>query len=315
MGDFIDDLEKSMSGVGAQTVWKRKFGDTTVWLSPITFRGQEAITELLGQADKVGINIINETKRMTLAHTIVGMGDVDLTSYRDGDPIFPSVGRDGRPAKVQLDKYIHHKIMKWSAQLVDDIFNVLGDLMETHSKENLAEIKFENAKDPEQELRELEDRVIELRETLGKPQMVEKSSSTSSPTKAPEEAPVDRPEAPAGPPVVEVPFDPFAAVAAKEGACDRQVQAPPQQSSAEPRPAPVHTPPLGDSDTDPFEAVAANASEREINIPGVGPVKAYVATPSVPGEVVESRGEQSRVAPPVIDPISDNRNPRFSQKR
>jgi len=307
MGDFIDDLEKSMSGVGASTVWKKKFGDTVMWLSPITFRGQEAITELLGQADKVGINIINETKRMTLSHTIVGIGDTDLTAYRDGDPIFPSVGRDGRPAKVQLDRYIHHKIMKWSSQLVDDIFNVLGDLMETHSKENLAEIKFENAKDPEQELRELEDRVAELRESLGKPQLVEKSSSTSSSVKAQEEAPADHPEAQAGPSVLEVPFDPFAAVAAKEGARDRQVPAPKQ-----PAPAPAMT--VEDGPTDPFETVEI-ASEREINIPGVGPVKAYVATPSVPGEVVESRGEQSRVAPPIIDPVSDNRNPRFSQQK
>ena len=310
MGDFIDDLEKSMSGVGASTVWKRKFGDTVMWLSPITFRGQEAITELLGQADKVGINIINETKRMTLSHTIVGIGDTDLTAYRDGDPIFPSVGRDGRPAKVQLDRYIHHKIMKWSSQLVDDIFNVLGDLMETHSKENLAEIKFENAKDPEQELRELEDRVAELRESLGKPRLVEVSSSTSSSTKAPEEAPVDHPEAQAGPSVLEVPFDPFAAVAAKEGARDRQVPAPKQSAPAS---APTMT--VEDGPTDPFEVVVANASEREINIPGVGPVKAYTATPSVPGEVVEARGEQARIAPPIIDPVSDSRNPRFSQQR
>ena len=116
------------------------------------------------------------------------------------------------------------------------------------------------------------------------------------------------------PSVLEVPFDPFAAVAAKEGARDRQVPAP-KQAPAEPRPAPVRAPPLGDDSTDPFESAAANSSEREINVPGVGPVKAYAATPSVPGEVVEARGEQARVAPPIIDPVSDSRNPRFSQQR
>lgn len=307
MDDFIAELERSISNVGATKFWKKKFGDTVFWLSPLTLKGQEAITEMLGNADKIGVNVINETKRVTISNAVVGINDIDLRDFRDGTPSFPSVGRDGKPAKVTLDKYIYNKIAGWSAQLLDDVFSVYSDIMETHQKENLSSIKFENAKDPEVELKELEDKVSELRVSLGKPPLVEKTEETAKEDLQPVQQ--SQPEAvKEAKPVVEVPFDPFAAVISK-----RQVpDLPPQiaqaiQSAVQPAPQPVvQSVP---------QPVVQPSPEKDLTTSNGERIKAYVANPSVSSEVVEGRAEQVRVAPPVIDPVVHNRNPRFQQQR
>jgi hypothetical protein len=210
MDDFIAELERNINKVGTDVIWKRKIGSTTLWLSPITLMGQERVTEILSNADEIGTALVHETKRMTLANSIVGINDLDLREYRDAGPCLPGVGKDGKPTKLTLDKYLHSKLAGWSAQFIDDSFSILADLMESLQKEHLKEISFENAKDSIEELKELEARVADLREQLGKPPLVEASEvSASSMT-----PPISEPAKTA--PVTEVAFDPFAKFAATQ---------------------------------------------------------------------------------------------------
>lgn len=323
MEDFLADLDKSMSKVGSTVVWKKTFGDVVIWLSPLTLEGQGRITDLIANADQLGVGIINETKRVTLSNAIVGINDYDLREHRDGAPAFPGIGRDGKKTQLTLEKFIYQKLSSWSSQLVDDIFSVLGDLLESHQKENLSGIKFENAKDPEVELAELEERASELREKLGKPQLTEmKAVKPVSNQSIPETHSVE-PKAP----VVEVAFDPFAAIAVKERASDRMVQ-PPQPPPVQPQfvqpvqPQPVQPQPVQlvqDSHSprreviDPAQELFNAPLEREVNT-AKGAVTAHVAFPSVSSDVVEPRMAVGPVAPPVIDPGAGGTNPRFKPR-
>jgi hypothetical protein len=178
--------------------------------------------------------------------------------------------------------------------------------METHQKENLADIKFENAKDPEQELRELEEKVAELRQALGKPQMVEAKPVPEAAPDAPEQPAESAPAEPEQQASVEVAFDPFAAISMREGAGDRPRARPAPEAPPEAPPAPQAAP-------QPFTGLP-DATERDVVTAKGRKVKAYVANPSVPSEVVESRAEVVRVAPPVIDPGVQSRNPRFQKQ-
>jgi hypothetical protein len=126
------------------------------------------------------MNVINETKRVTLSFSIVGINELDLREYRDNIPRFPGISKDGSKVKVTLDRYIYNKMTYWGAQYIDDVFSVFADLIETDQKENLKNIKFENAKDPESELEELQKKVDELREALGKPRLVEEKEDSST---------------------------------------------------------------------------------------------------------------------------------------
>ncbi len=211
MTDFIDELEKSISNVGASTVWKRKIGETTLWFSPITLYGQEKVTEFLNSADDASIAVIHETKRMSLSHAIVGINEHDLRPYKEGTPALPITGRDGKPTKVSLDKYLHAKIINWSAQFVDDAFSVYADLIESLQKKNLEDIKFENTKSPEEELSELEERVATIRLGLGKPPLVEMKMEEVQESVSPTE----QESKPLPGEAVEVSYDPFAKIADK----------------------------------------------------------------------------------------------------
>lgn len=170
--DFLQELDQAISNVGTDVIWKRVIRGVTVWLSPISMINQQKVTETMG-SDELGINVVNESKRVTLSHAIVGINEHDLSGYRDAGPIFQIPGKDGKPVKVDLGKYVYYKIGGWGAQFIDDTFTVYADLMETLQKENLKDIKFENTKDPKQELLEHMIKVVELRGQLGMPALID----------------------------------------------------------------------------------------------------------------------------------------------
>lgn len=281
MDDFFAELERNITNIGSAKFWKRQIGDVTIWFSPITLTGQERVNDLLSNAETMGMNVINETKRITLSHSIVGINDIDLREFRDNVPRFPSL-KDGKSAKVTLDRYVYQKMSTWSAQFIDDSFSVLADLVETDQKENLRSIKFENAKDPKTELKELESRVSELRSNMNLPPLIE-----APPMKL--ESNIEKPDprvaaVPSEKPVMQVDFDPFASLLTKS---DNSI--PPSAPIA-----PVASP---------------AAVDRTIRDEKGNPVQAYLANPS--SDVIESPRSPGN-APPVIDPTTINRNPRFS---
>lgn len=301
MDDFLADLERNITNLGSTKHWKRQFGDTTIWLSPITLFGQERVNETINSANEnAGLNLINETKRVTLSHSIVGINDIDLREYRDSVPRFPSSSKDGKIVKVTLDKYVYNKMITWGAQLVDDIFSVFADLIESEQKENLKNIKFENAKDPLEELEELEAKVAVMRESLGKPPLVEK----------PEEPEV--PEAPAvgkgkssplssvsaSKEIVEVDFDPFAKIASPSEAA---------KSPAESRVIPPIVAP-----STPNTSAPADVSPRTMTDSTGNAVPIYRSSPSISEDILEAPSAKPVAGPPVIDSVQVNKNPRFS---
>ena len=295
MDDFLAELEQNFSNVGSTKLWKKQIGDTLLWLAPITLYGQEKVTELLGNADSMGMNIINETKRITLSFTIVGINEVDLREYRDNVPRFPITGKDGKPAKVTLDRYIFHKMQMWSAQFMDDAFSILADLVETEQKENLKNIKFENAKDPAIELIELENRVNDIRASLNKPSLVEKTTEPSAEPSSNEffKAKAETPPAPVKD-VVEVDFDPFARIASSTPSKPAVMPSTPQVQPASPD-----------------QGQASPVLDKIVRDKDGNPVNAYVSNPSIPNEILESP-KSSSITASLIDPPAINRNPRFS---
>lgn len=284
MDDFLAELERNISNIGSSKCWKREVGDVVLWYSPITLHGQEKVNELLSNAEGLGMNIINETKRITLSFSIVGINDIDLREFRDNVPRFP-VNKDGKNTKVTLDRYIYQKMISWSSQFVDDAFSVLADLVETDQKSNLKNIKFENAKDPRTELKELEARVGELRSTLDMPRLVEE---VLKPDPTPQESPDSVSDTKN---VMSVDFDPFSRLMPQKA--PELVVAPAPAVTA---PPPVTPPPL----------------DRSIRDSKGNVVQAYSATPSIPEEVIESPRPSVKGPAPVIDSGLINRNPRFS---
>jgi len=284
MDDFLAELERNISNIGSSKCWKREVGDVVLWYSPITLHGQEKVNELLSNAEGLGMNIINETKRITLSFSIVGINDIDLREFRDNVPRFP-VNKDGKNTKVTLDRYIYQKMISWSSQFVDDAFSVLADLVETDQKSNLKNIKFENAKDPRTELKELEARVGELRSTLEMPRLVEE---VLKPDPTPQESPDSVSDTKN---VMSVDFDPFSRLMPQKA--QEPIVTPAPTVTA---PPPVTPPPL----------------DRSIRDSKGNIVQAYSATPSIPEEVIESPRPSLKGPAPVIDSGLVNRNPRFS---
>jgi hypothetical protein len=186
MDDIFQEIEASLSRIGSQVIWKRDIGGRLMWLSPITHTGQQRVVAAINDSEAAGANIVHDMKRLTLSFSIVGIDGLDLTKYRTNDPMLPFTGRDGRQVLVTLDKFIYEKMSQWSAQFVDDLFSVYADLLESHGKENLSKIKFDNVKSPEDELRELESKAAGIRAQLGKPQLIEPQTAT-----APKEAAFD----------------------------------------------------------------------------------------------------------------------------
>ncbi len=181
---FFQELESKLTSIGTKEVWKRKVGDVLVWMSPTTFSGQSEVRALIESAG-LGPNVIFESKRKCLSQAIVGLDDVDLTHYREAGPIFPVMDpRLGKPTKVTLSNYIYFKMSGWGDQFISDLFDVFTDLMGSHEKNNLKEIQFENTRDPREEHDELYGKIIELRQRMGLPDLIE---STSEPQEVKED--------------------------------------------------------------------------------------------------------------------------------
>lgn len=318
--DFISELDKAISTVGTDKVWERTVGGVRFRLSPISYEASGKVNESI-QAMESGTNSLMEAKRITLSHAITGINDYDLMPFRDAGPVFPIKGRDGKPVKVVLDKYLYEKCFKWGEQLINDLFSVYSDLMETHQKENLKEIRFENAKNPVEELGELMARVFELREQLNLPRLVEEDDGVERPRRR---VPVQEPEAEAD---AEEPepirptrrakevaealdgdFDPFKKVATESPQPVRRVT-----RAVVPEAPPPPAPPRPE-DLDVEVAVIERGAA-----PPNQPVASSPVTPHRPGfvseDVIEERGDaRPPVPPPAVDrPPSGNVNPRFAR--
>ena len=97
--EFLQEIEAAFTNVGRDTIWERDVGDRLIKFTPISLPAQEKVNEVLSNRE-LGNNIILESKRITLSHSIVGIDSIDLIKYRDAGPIFPTTGRDGKPMKV-----------------------------------------------------------------------------------------------------------------------------------------------------------------------------------------------------------------------
>lgn len=332
---FFQELDAHITNVGTEKCWKRKVGDLVVWISPIPFDGQLQANDALAKLSKLtedsdegsGIDAIQETKRITLSHAIVGLDNFDLRKFRFAGPCIPVIQvREGREmqVKVELHRYMHSKIAGWGSELVDSVFDVYADLMETHKRDLLKEVKFENLKDPKEELAELEMKAAQIRDQLELPPMVEADPLGN------ERPSVELEEDGPGPSEDELPspparrqadgFDPFKPVEPREAA-------PPAMDDPPPRPpTPVQTVPVpvpGDPDTvSPIQKeLAARNQSRPVSAAVVSaettagtPDDPHYAIPSVPVDVLEQPAEKKVVQPPRIDsrPTAQSRNPRFA---
>lgn len=299
--EFIAELDRDLSDLGSDKVWKRTIGGVELHISPLTLIGQEKVAETIANSE-LGAAIVAESKRTTLAHAIVGIGKRSLREYRHGPAVFPSKGRDGKPIKVPLEKYMHDKLATWGHEFVDNLFDVYADLMETHKRENLKDIKFDHLKTPAEEHAELLVRIAELRQQLELPPLVaatEQDLQEEKEQKA-EEAAVKG-------------FDPFSTPAATPEEDLPLVGDLPPDVKPKYVPRAPHVP-TGASNLDPpdlnlkFEAEHAAAAELEAAFEKSSPS----SPPPVRDDVLEHPTKVVPVEPPSIDKVVVPRNPRFA---
>jgi hypothetical protein len=171
--EFLQELDSHISNIGADEYWKKQIGKYEIWFAPLTATAQAKVNEALMSED-MGMNSLAEAKRITMANAIVGIDQFDLREYRDAGAVFKIPGkRKNESVRVDLPKYILTKIQQWGNDWIDLAFDVFADLMESFNKKNREGIKFENLKDPKEELMELEMQAAAIRKQLGMPQMVE----------------------------------------------------------------------------------------------------------------------------------------------
>lgn len=284
--DFIKELDAAFTGVGTDVCWERTIGGMRVLISPASVTATAKVNEAISKLDPNVL--ISESKRLILSNTIVGLGRFDLREFRDGPPSFPAKGREGKQVKVSLDKYMYEKIGTWGAQLVDDVFRVYSDLMESYEKENVKDVKFENAKDPYEELSELESRVHEMRAHLGLPELYQRGAEDAQgPDTEPPSEPVE-PESGAAPEPPPKEFSPFR-------------PAGPVQSV--PVAAPVPVPPVVDRAR---ELAELESSFGDSERPAVPPLR---------DDVLETPAARHVVEPPVVDKPAERLSPRFATPR
>lgn len=334
---FFQELDAHITNVGTDKCWKRRIGGVNVWFSPIPYEGQLQANEALASLSKLaetgesddgsGMDAIQETKRITLSHAIVGFDNFDLRKFRFAGPCIPvlqSVGGKEKQVKVELHKYIRAKIAGWGSDFVDTAFDVFADLMETHKRDIVKDIKFENLKDPKEELAELEMKAAQIRDQLNLPPMVEAEPLGSERSSA--ELEVDDREASreieeSHPEAQQAEdFNPFKPVEPETDA------APPVEEETvfpeRPLPPPVQTVPV----PVPGRMEGASPIQRElvsrsqarpaqtVVVPSGTPDDPHSAIPSVPNDVLERPAEKKVVQPPRIDsrPAAQSRNPRFA---
>jgi len=307
--DFISELDQALTNVGTDVVWKRKIGKIELWLSPMSVSGQEKVTAALDQVTP-GLNLVAESKKITLSNSIVGVNKLDFRSYRGTNkPEFPITGRDGKMVNVAIEKYLYEKMSGWSTDYLDDVFRVYADLMETFQRDNLKDIKFENAKDPRTELEELESRVSALRAQLGLPQLTEKSDEeTVKPSPEEIAQALDDEEKAVG----TGNFNPFNPLS-DEGSRDPQLEPEPPPEPIYRRPQPPSPPPqpvMGMPVTLPNKLRRPVPPSQSMES---SPDSPHVIMPSVPNEVIEKPAERSAERP-QIDRVTGV-NPRFQPQR
>lgn len=315
--EFLAKLDEQISNVGRDECWQREVGRRNVWFSPISYTAQIKVTETITMDGVSGAFLIAESKRVSLSHAIVGIDDIDLRPYRDSGEIFtvPDPRKPGATVKVDLPKYIYYKMADWGTDWMDTAFDVLADLMESFNKGNKSKIKFENLKDPHDELLELEVRIAELRGQLSLPPLVE---SEAKDTKNPD---VEKPalvtsETGVEPQGTSGPFDPFKTLPEPEES---------QENTPEPPPmvVPVTSLPVPDmSKLSPIEQALASRRPAQASILEAHPTQStperpLVGLPSVNQEVVLDQKMSGRppVSPPQINknPANQSKNPRFSK--
>jgi hypothetical protein len=288
--NFFSQLDEALTSVGADKYWERKIGDHTVWLSPVPFNSQHKINELLTN-ESLGSNVIAEIKRTTISYAIVGFDGFDLRPYRNETPQFPVFDhREKKSVKVALHKYLYTKMGEWGTEWVDSAFAVFSDILESIRKENLKEVKFENAKDQREELAELEEKVHELRFELGMPSLVEmKDEDEEKPEKKPREKPEEKNE------VEEEPaFNPFRKL-----------------PTSAPEAVPVNVPARVPSVPSVPSVPTAEAFAKSLPIEGStsSPDKPYVVGQN--SDVIERRPVKESNLAIQIDPVHQSVNPRF----
>ena len=306
--DFIAELDKTLSNVGTDICWKKKIGELLVWISPLSVAGQEKVTAAIQKAE-LGTNIVGESKRVILSNCIVGVNNSDLHEYRNGTPVFDSKNRDGKTVKVPLEKYLYDKMANWSHQYLDDVFAVYADLMETHQKQNLQEIKFENSKDPNVELQELEAKAAAFRAQLNLPPLVEKVETNPG---LDLERVADEIEKEDNTDQKDKDFNPFQSIPQPQPVRQPQPQStsevvtPARQTPPSPPPQPVMSMPA---------VLPANLRRPMPDgqfAKESSPDNPHVATPSVQNDVIEKQSEKI-LTRPKIDQNQGNLNPRFKQ--
>jgi len=308
--DFLSELDKTISNIGTDKTWERTIGGIRVLFSPISYEAQLKINETIQNSD-LGSAILAESKRVTLSYAIVGIGEHDFHEYRDTPPQFPVRDRSGNTKKVSLNDYLYSKMGKWDTQFLDDCFSVFADLMNSHVKENLKDIKFENLKDPLDEMNDLVIRVAEIREQLGLPHLID-------PIKEPEKLRVEPEE-------VEKTIDNVGNDLPEERMNI------PADFAPEFKPDLV-VPGLPDSGLK-IEELPESLFEK-INNPPVPPIqieskpvepirhermtsanKPFTPRSSLSDEVIETKTVVGNASDLKIDKVPENRNPRFSQSR
>lgn len=152
----LEQLESLLDKVGADTLWKKKLGDRTIWLCPISYVAQEKVTEALTSSN--GILGLSDSKRITLSHAVVGIDDYDFRELATQGSVFPVKNAAGNTVMTTLDRFIYHKMGDWGAQYVDDLFSLYADLMEAYQQDNLKGIKFEGSSLAEEDSRSAEER-------------------------------------------------------------------------------------------------------------------------------------------------------------
>lgn len=301
--DFFAKLDRVITGVGVDKVWKKTILGREVWFSPIDVTRQTKVMETI-QNPELGTAAWEDAKRVSLAAAVVGIDDVDFRPARDAGPIFTIPGRDGQPKKVDLSTYIYHKVAGWDSDFFDVAYDVFVDLMQTHRKNCRKDVTFENAKDPREELLEIEQRAAELRDRLGLPPLVE-ASSEAAPTREDAER-RDRLESdePLDSSVGD--FNPFAPVSAATAASPAPPPpraaavpaAPVQEETFEP-PVVYGTAPTAAADPRVVQAMrdgrVAYSGEHEL------PDNAFAAVqspgPAVPVPIVEVESDEAKMTP------------------
>jgi hypothetical protein len=291
--DFFKQLDEALSNVGADQYWERIIGGRKVWLSSVPFKSQHKINEILTN-ESLGTNVIGEVKRMTMSYAIVGFDDFDLRQYRNETPVFPIFDpRERKQVKVSLNKYLYHKINEWGTEWVDSAFEVFADIMDTVKKDNLKEVKFENAKDKREELAEFEEKVKDLRNELGLPPLVEFTQNENAESTQPEDS-----VEPAVPPA-NASFNPFNRISEESVL----------QNSEPVVPVPVPIRQIQNSIAqDPVVQRPISLNEDD-HKPTSSIDRPHVIRNN---EVIESRPSKESL-PIEIDPIRPNVNPRFKQ--